>query len=167
MQQVPQRAGGVRLSVQHSHLLCAQIESRHVRTSLPHQLHTVIVSFGLRHRRGIQPEIRTGRRVACNLHARVVFVTKYRRGVFTDPMPARCEELMREVRADFEVDDGPGTRPERRCRLGRRRRCPGVRRVSPRREVRGGAVRQDRAAARDPAHRRRPGDRPGRPGHRG
>ncbi|MBB4943136.1 hypothetical protein FHR32_007536 [Streptosporangium album] len=54
MQQVPQRAGGVRLAVQHSHLGRAEVESRHVRTSLPRQLHTVIVSFGLCHRDGIQ-----------------------------------------------------------------------------------------------------------------
>ena len=33
-----------------------------------------------------------------------MFVTKYRRGVFTDPMLVRCEELMREVCADFEVE---------------------------------------------------------------
>ncbi|MGW2200387.1 transposase, partial [Streptosporangium sp. NPDC001682] len=50
------------------------------------------------------PEVRTGRPVVHHLHAHVVFVTKYRRGVFIDPMPVRCEELMGEVRADFEVE---------------------------------------------------------------
>ncbi|GAA3232379.1 hypothetical protein GCM10020216_051670 [Nonomuraea helvata] len=34
----------------------------------------------------------------------MVFVTKYRRGAFTDEMLIRCEELMREVCADFEVE---------------------------------------------------------------
>ncbi|WP_405089076.1 transposase [Microbispora sp. NBC_01389] len=34
----------------------------------------------------------------------MVCVTKYRRGAFTGPMPARYEELMREVCADFEVE---------------------------------------------------------------
>jgi putative transposase len=50
------------------------------------------------------PEVRTGRHVVYNLHAHLVFVTKYRRGVFTDEMLIRCEELMREVCADFEVE---------------------------------------------------------------
>ncbi|MEU9885010.1 IS200/IS605 family transposase [Sphaerisporangium sp. NPDC051011] len=50
--------------------------------------------------------MRSGRHVVCNLHAHLVFVTKYRRGVFTNEMPARCEEIMREVCADFEVELG-------------------------------------------------------------
>lgn len=33
-----------------------------------------------------------------------MFVTKYRRGVFTDEMLTRCEEIMREVCADFKVE---------------------------------------------------------------
>ena len=49
-------------------------------------------------------EVITGRHVIHNLHAHLVFVTKYRRGVFTDEMLIRCEELMREVCADFEVE---------------------------------------------------------------
>ncbi|MET8046408.1 IS200/IS605 family transposase [Streptosporangium sp. NPDC005286] len=49
-------------------------------------------------------DVRTGRHVVHNLHAHLVLVTKYRRGGFTDPMPVRCEELMGEVRADFEVE---------------------------------------------------------------
>ena len=32
-----------------------------------------------------------------NLHAHLVFVTKYRRGVFTDAMLTRCERVMRDV----------------------------------------------------------------------
>ncbi|GAA0952383.1 hypothetical protein GCM10009560_74060 [Nonomuraea longicatena] len=32
-----------------------------------------------------------------------MFVTKYRRGAFTDRMPTRCEEIVREVCADFET----------------------------------------------------------------
>ncbi|MFI7129675.1 IS200/IS605 family transposase [Nonomuraea sp. NPDC050153] len=50
------------------------------------------------------PDVRTGRHVVYNLHAHLVFVTKYRRGVFTDEMLIRCEELMREVCAGFEVE---------------------------------------------------------------
>ncbi|WP_327590538.1 IS200/IS605 family transposase [Nonomuraea sp. NBC_00507] len=50
------------------------------------------------------PDVRTGRHVVYHLHAHLVFVTKYRRGVFTDEMLIRCEELMREVCADFEVE---------------------------------------------------------------
>ncbi|MEV6156347.1 IS200/IS605 family transposase [Nonomuraea sp. NPDC052129] len=50
------------------------------------------------------PDVRRGRHVVHTLHAHLVFVTKYRRGVFTDEMLIRCEELMREVCADFEVE---------------------------------------------------------------
>ncbi|MET8053574.1 IS200/IS605 family transposase [Streptosporangium sp. NPDC005286] len=50
------------------------------------------------------PDVRTGRHVVHTLHAHLVFVTKYRRGVFTDAMLARCEEIMREVCADFEAE---------------------------------------------------------------
>ncbi|MFF3666163.1 IS200/IS605 family transposase [Microtetraspora malaysiensis] len=50
------------------------------------------------------PDVRTGRHVISNLHAHLVFVTRYRRGAFTDEMLARCEEIMREVCADFEVE---------------------------------------------------------------
>ncbi|MGV9374607.1 IS200/IS605 family transposase [Nonomuraea sp. NPDC003707] len=49
-------------------------------------------------------DVRTGRHVVCHLHAHLVFITKYRRGVFTDEMLTRCEEIMREVCADFEVE---------------------------------------------------------------
>ncbi|MFF6888464.1 IS200/IS605 family transposase [Streptomyces sp. NPDC012421] len=48
--------------------------------------------------------MRTGRHVACNLHAHLVFVTKYRRGIFDDAMLQRCEEIMREVCGSFEAE---------------------------------------------------------------
>ncbi|MBT2491222.1 IS200/IS605 family transposase [Streptomyces sp. ISL-96] len=49
-------------------------------------------------------EVRSGRHVICNLHVHLVFVTKFRRGVFTDAMLSRCEEVMREVCTDFEAE---------------------------------------------------------------
>ncbi|MGW6412670.1 IS200/IS605 family transposase [Streptomyces vinaceus] len=39
-----------------------------------------------------------------NLHVRLVFVTKYRRGVLDDAMLARCEEIMRDVCKGFEAE---------------------------------------------------------------
>lgn len=39
-----------------------------------------------------------------DLHVHLVFVTKYRRGVFTETMLDRCDEIMREVCADFEAE---------------------------------------------------------------
>ncbi|MFI8513328.1 IS200/IS605 family transposase [Streptomyces sp. NPDC085460] len=48
--------------------------------------------------------MRTGRHVACSLHAHLVFVTKYRRGIFDDAMLKRSEEIMREVCGSFEVE---------------------------------------------------------------
>ncbi|MEU1482548.1 IS200/IS605 family transposase [Streptomyces sp. NPDC005752] len=50
------------------------------------------------------PNIRTGRHVASNLHAHLVFITKYRRGIFDDEMLKRCEEIMREVCEGFETE---------------------------------------------------------------
>ncbi|MCX4427643.1 IS200/IS605 family transposase [Streptomyces mirabilis] len=50
------------------------------------------------------PDVRTGRHVVHNLHAHLVFVTKYRRNAFTDVMLTRCEEVMREVCTDFEAE---------------------------------------------------------------
>ena len=47
------------------------------------------------------PDIRRGRSVVWNLHVHLVFVTKYRRGVFDDAMLTRCEQVMREVCEDF------------------------------------------------------------------
>jgi hypothetical protein len=52
MQQIPQRASGVRLTVQHRHLSRAQLQPRHLRPL--HRLHTVIVSVGLPRRGGKQ-----------------------------------------------------------------------------------------------------------------
>ncbi|MGW1727772.1 IS200/IS605 family transposase [Streptomyces sp. NPDC002306] len=43
-------------------------------------------------------------RVACTLHAHLVFVTKYRRDVFDDAMLKRCEEIMREMCGSFETE---------------------------------------------------------------
>jgi len=34
----------------------------------------------------------------------VAFLTRYRRGVFNDAMPTRCEEIMRKVCEDFEAE---------------------------------------------------------------
>ncbi|MFF1569197.1 IS200/IS605 family transposase [Streptomyces sp. NPDC058293] len=50
------------------------------------------------------PDIRTGRHVAPNLHVHLVFVTKYRRKAFSDKMLKRCEEIMREACTDFEAE---------------------------------------------------------------
>lgn len=47
------------------------------------------------------PNIRRGRSVVHNLHVHLVFTAKYRRGVFDDAMLERCEQVMREVCADF------------------------------------------------------------------
>ncbi|MET9895090.1 IS200/IS605 family transposase [Streptomyces sp. NPDC006465] len=49
-------------------------------------------------------DIRRGCHVVCNLHAHLVFVTKYRREVFNDDMLTRCEEIMRNVCTDFGAD---------------------------------------------------------------
>lgn len=38
------------------------------------------------------------------MHVHLVFVTKYRRGVFNDKMLTRCEEIMRKVCEDFEAE---------------------------------------------------------------
>lgn len=50
------------------------------------------------------PDVRRGRSVVWNLHAHLVFVTKYRRGVLDDAMLTRCEEVMRDVCADFGAE---------------------------------------------------------------
>jgi putative transposase len=49
-------------------------------------------------------DIRTGRHCVFALHAHLVFVTKYRHGVFAGRHLERLEEIMREVCADFETD---------------------------------------------------------------
>ncbi|AUA17182.1 Transposase IS200 like protein [Streptomyces malaysiensis subsp. malaysiensis] len=38
------------------------------------------------------------------MHVHLVFVTKYRRGVFDDEMLTRCEKIMRKVCEDFEAE---------------------------------------------------------------
>jgi putative transposase len=38
------------------------------------------------------------------MRVHLVFVTKYRRGVFTDEILTRCEEIMRKVCEDFEAE---------------------------------------------------------------
>ncbi|MFJ3667353.1 IS200/IS605 family transposase [Streptomyces sp. NPDC090106] len=50
------------------------------------------------------PDLRRGRHVISSLHAHLVFVTKYRSGVFTDETLTRCEEIMREVCESFEAE---------------------------------------------------------------
>ncbi|MFD7407620.1 IS200/IS605 family transposase [Streptomyces sp. NPDC059866] len=50
------------------------------------------------------PEIRRGRSVVYALHAHLVFTPRYRRGVLTDDLLARCEEIMRDVCADFGAE---------------------------------------------------------------
>ncbi|WP_078937821.1 IS200/IS605 family transposase [Streptomyces virginiae] len=58
------------------------------------------------------PDIRRGRNVVHTLHAHLVFVPKYRRGVFTDEILTRCEEIMREVceKANAELREFNGER---------------------------------------------------------
>lgn len=46
-------------------------------------------------------EVRKGRHAVWDCHAHLVFVTKYRRGAFTDAILDDCERIMREVCADF------------------------------------------------------------------
>ncbi|MEU9738609.1 IS200/IS605 family transposase [Micromonospora chersina] len=50
------------------------------------------------------PDVRRGRSVVYNLHAHLVFTTKYRRGALTDPILTRCEQIMRDVCVDFGAD---------------------------------------------------------------
>jgi putative transposase len=50
------------------------------------------------------PNIRRGRHVVYELHAHLVFVTKYRRGVFDKAMLDRCQQIMSKVCADFEAE---------------------------------------------------------------
>ncbi|MER5916341.1 IS200/IS605 family transposase [Streptomyces sp. NPDC001982] len=45
-----------------------------------------------------------GSSVVYTLHAHLVFTPKYRRGVFTDDLLARCEEIMRDLCADFGAE---------------------------------------------------------------
>jgi putative transposase len=47
-------------------------------------------------------DIRTGRHCVFNIHVHLVFVTKYRRGVFTDAILAEMRPVMAAVCEDFE-----------------------------------------------------------------
>ncbi|MCM1973118.1 MULTISPECIES: IS200/IS605 family transposase [unclassified Streptomyces] len=49
-------------------------------------------------------EYRRGRHVVSAMHVHLVFVTRYRRGVFNDDMLAVCEAAMRKVCEDFEAE---------------------------------------------------------------
>lgn len=51
-----------------------------------------------------ESDYRRGRSVVTAMHVHLVFVTKYRRGVFTDEMLTFCEQVMRDVCADFESE---------------------------------------------------------------
>ncbi|MFI5645377.1 IS200/IS605 family transposase [Kitasatospora sp. NPDC051705] len=50
------------------------------------------------------PDIRRGNHVAHNLHAHLMFVTKYRREIFDDAMLTRCEAIMRDVCDSFGAE---------------------------------------------------------------
>ncbi|WP_369637667.1 IS200/IS605 family transposase [Nocardia sp. JMUB6875] len=50
------------------------------------------------------PNVRRGRSVIHDLHVHLVFVTKDRRGPFTDEILTRCEEVMRSVCTDFGAE---------------------------------------------------------------
>jgi putative transposase len=52
----------------------------------------------------VETEYRRGRYVVSAMHVHLVFVTKYRRGVFTDDMLTRCGEIMRDVCRSFEAE---------------------------------------------------------------
>ena len=51
-----------------------------------------------------QASYRRGRQVVSALHAHLVFVTKYRRGVLNDAMLRYCEQAMRGVCAGFGAE---------------------------------------------------------------
>jgi putative transposase len=48
-------------------------------------------------------EIRAGRHCVSNLHVHLVFVTKYRRRVFTRAVLSRLQEIVEAVCSDFEA----------------------------------------------------------------
>jgi putative transposase len=52
----------------------------------------------------VKNEIRTGRSVVFNLHVHLVFVTKYRRDVFTDSMLKDLKEIFRNVCLNFGAE---------------------------------------------------------------
>jgi putative transposase len=49
-------------------------------------------------------EIRTGRHCVFNLHVHLVFVTKYRRQIFTKNILDEMEEVLKVVCADFDAE---------------------------------------------------------------
>lgn len=51
-----------------------------------------------------ESDYRRGRSVVNAMHVHLVFVTKYRHGVFTNAMLSYCEQVMRDVCADFESE---------------------------------------------------------------
>jgi putative transposase len=51
-----------------------------------------------------QTDYRRGRHVVSVLHVRLVFVTKYRRGVLDEAMLRCCEDAMRKVCGDFGAE---------------------------------------------------------------
>jgi len=48
-------------------------------------------------------DIRTGRHCVFNMHVHLVFVTKYRRGVFTKPILNDLQKIFASVCGDFEA----------------------------------------------------------------
>ena len=50
------------------------------------------------------PDVRRGRSVVSNLHAHLVFTTKYRRGALSQAMLRRCQEVMAAVCRDFGAE---------------------------------------------------------------
>lgn len=50
------------------------------------------------------PDVRRGRSVVYNLHAHLVFTTKYRRGALTGQILDRCRQVMADVCADFGAE---------------------------------------------------------------
>lgn len=51
-----------------------------------------------------ETEIRHGRHVVYNLHVHLVFVTKYRKGVFTKAILEDLEQIFTKTCADFEAE---------------------------------------------------------------
>ncbi|MDT5300704.1 MAG: REP-associated tyrosine transposase, partial [Mycobacterium sp.] len=52
----------------------------------------------------LDPHVRRGRSVVSDLHAHLVFTPKHRRGPFTALILDRCEQIMRDVCADFDAE---------------------------------------------------------------
>ena len=52
----------------------------------------------------VNDEIRTGRNCVFNMHIHLVFVTKYRRDVFSDRVLNDLEQIFKSVCSDFEAE---------------------------------------------------------------